>query len=183
MASTPPPSIHHERPPLYRDVTVVKWVVQLVALLLVVGALWFLADQAGDNLRASNVPTDYDFLSVNPGIDLSSGIDTDPDTGGRALWVGMVNTLRMAAAGIAVATLLGVLIGLARLSNNWLLRKIGTVFVESLRNVPLLVQILFYGAVFASLDRVTMDVGPINGWFHLSNNCLLYTSPSPRDRG
>lgn len=172
MASTPPPSIHHERPPLYRDVTVVKWVVQLVALLLVVGALWFLADQAGDNLRASNVPTDYDFLSVNPGIDLSSGIDTDPDTGGRALWVGMVNTLRMAAAGIAVATLLGVLIGLARLSNNWLLRKIGTVFVESLRNVPLLVQILFYGAVFASLDRVTKDVGPINGWFHLSNKGL-----------
>ena len=136
------------------------------------GALWFLADQAGDNLRASNVPTDYDFLSVNPGIDLSSGIDTDPDTGGRALWVGMVNTLRMAVAGIFVATILGVIVGLARLSNNWLLQKIGTVFVETLRNVPLLVQILFYGAVFASLDRVTKDVGPINGWLHLSNKGL-----------
>ncbi len=172
MASTAPPSIHHERPPLYRDVTVVKWVVQIVALLLTLGALWFLANQAGDNLKASNVPTDYDFLSVNPGIDLSSGIDTDPDTGGRALWVGMVNTLRMAIAGILVATVIGVLVGLARLSNNWLLRKLGTVFVEALRNVPLLVQILFYGAVFASLDRVSMDVGPINGWFHVSNKGL-----------
>ena len=172
MASTAPPSIHHERPPLYRDVTVVKWVVQIVALLMTLGALWFLANQAGDNLKASNVPTDYDFLSVNPGIDLSSGIDTDPDTGGRALWVGMVNTLRMAIAGIFVATLIGVLVGLSRLSNNWLLKKLGTVFVETLRNVPLLVQILFYGAVFASLDRVSLDVGPINGWFHVSNKGL-----------
>ena len=172
MAINSPPSIHHERPPLYRDVTVVKWVVQIVALLLTLGALWFLANQAGDNLRASNVPTDYDFLSVNPGIDLSSGIDTDPDTGGRALWVGMVNTLRMAIAGILVATILGVVVGLARLSNNWLLKKIGTVFVETLRNVPLLVQILFYGAVFASLDRVTAEVGPINGWLHISNKGL-----------
>ena len=172
MASTAPPSIHHERPPLYRDVTVVKWVVQIIALLLTLGALWFLANQAGDNLKASNVPTDYDFLSVNPGIDLSSGIDTDPDTGGRALWVGMVNTLRMAIAGIFVATLIGVLVGLSRLSNNWLLKKLGTVFVETLRNVPLLVQILFYGAVFASLDRVSLDVGPVNGWFHVSNKGL-----------
>ena len=172
MASTAPPSIHHERPPLYRDVTVVKWVVQIIALLLTLGALWFLANQAGDNLKASNVPTDYDFLSVNPGIDLSSGIDTDPDTGGRALWVGMVNTLRMAIAGIFVATLIGVLVGLSRLSNNWLLKKLGTVFVETLRNVPLLVQILFYGAVFASLDRVSLDGGPVNGWFHVSNKGL-----------
>ena len=172
MASTAPPSIHHERPPLYRDVTVVKWVVQIIALLLTLGALWFLANQAGDNLKASNVPTDYDFFSVNPGIDLSSGIDTDPDTGGRALWVGMVNTLRMAIAGIFVATLIGVLVGLSRLSNNWLLKKLGTVFVETLRNVPLLVQILFYGAVFASLDRVSLDVGPVNGWFHVSNKGL-----------
>jgi len=139
---------------------------------MTLGALWFLANQAGDNLKASNVPTDYDFLSVNPGIDLSSGIDTDPDTGGRALWVGMVNTLRMAIAGIFVATLIGVLVGLSRLSNNWLLKKLGTVFVETLRNVPLLVQILFYGAVFASLDRVSLDVGPINGWFHVSNKGL-----------
>ena len=172
MASSPPSSIQNERPPLYRDVTVVKWVVQVIALLMVLGTLWFLADQAGDNLTASNVPTDYGFLSVNPGIDLSSGIDTDPDTGGRALWVGMVNTLRMAAAGIVVATLFGVVVGLSRLSNNWLLRKLGSVYVESLRNVPLLVQILFYGAVFASLDRVTKDVGPINGWFHISNKGL-----------
>ena len=172
MASSAPPSIHHERPPFYRDVTVVKWAVQVLALMLTIGALWFLAKQAGDNLRASNVPTDYNFLSVNPGIDLSSGIDTDPDTGGRALWVGMVNTLRMAIAGIFVATIVGVLVGLARLSNNWLLRKLGTIFVETLRNVPLLVQILFYGAIFASLDRVSMDVGPINGWFHLSNKGL-----------
>ena len=165
-------STHHERPPFYRDVTVVKWLVQIFTLALVLGAMFFLYQEAGDNLRARNVPIDYDFLSVNPGIDLSEGIDTDPDTGGRALWVGMVNTLRMAAAGIALATVIGVLVGLARLSNNWMLKKLGSIFVETIRNVPLLVQILLYGAFFASLERVTTDQGPINGWIHLSNKGL-----------
>jgi general L-amino acid transport system permease protein len=141
-------------------------------LAVVIGAMYFLASEAGDNLRASNVPTDYDFLSVNPGFDLSEGIDRDPDTGGRALWVGMVNTLRMALAGIALATFVGVIIGLCRLSNNWLLNKIGSAYVEVIRNVPLLVQILLYGSVFANLPRVTQTVGPISGWLHLSNKGL-----------
>jgi len=161
-----------DRPPFYRDATVVKWLVQVFALVVVLGSMTFLALEAGDNLEASNVPTDYDFLSVNPGIDLSEGIDTDPATGGRALWVGMVNTLRMAAAGIVVATILGVLVGLARLSNNWLLRKLGSIYVETLRNIPLLVQIFLYGAALASLPRVVPEQGPWNGWFHLSNKGL-----------
>lgn len=162
----------HQRPPFYRDATVVKWLVQVVTLIVVLGALFFLASRAGDNLQAKNVPTDYDFLSVNPGIDLSEGIDTDPETGGRALWVGMVNTLRMALAGIVVATVLGVLVGLARLSNNWVLKKLASVFIETLRNIPLLVQILLYGAILASLPRVGLDQGPWNGWIHLSNKGL-----------
>ena len=172
MADTTRSSLTQSRPPFYRDVTVVKWVVQIFVLAVVIGSMFFLASEAGDNLRASNVPTDYDFLSINPGIDLSEGIDRDPDTGGRALWVGMVNTLRMALAGIALATFVGVIIGLCRLSNNWLLNKIGSAYVELIRNVPLLVQILLYGSVFANLPRVTQSVGPISGWLHLSNKGL-----------
>jgi len=170
------------RPPFYRDATVVKWLVQVVALILVVSAMVFLALEAKANLDARSVPIDYDFLSINPGINLSDTIDDDPNTGGRALWAGMVNTIRMAAAGIVLATIIGVLVGLARLSKNWLLNKLGAVFVETIRNVPLLVQIFFIFAIFATtLDDVTFDVGPINGWVHLSNKGLSVPRVHPDD--
>lgn len=133
--------------------------------------MWFLARQAGDNLSAKGISTSFDFLSIDPGISLSEGIDTEPDTGGRALWVGMVNTLRLAIAGIFAATLLGILIGLARLSDNWIVKKFGNVYVETLRNIPLLVQILIFAALLAGLSRVADAAvqGPINGWLHVSN--------------
>lgn len=157
------------RPPFYRDTTVVKWIVQLAALAAVIFAMIFLANVAGDNLAAKNISTSFDFMNIDPGISLSEGIDTEPVTGGRALWVGMVNTLRLSIAGIFFATLLGVLVGLARLSNNWLVNKMSSVFVETLRNIPLLVQIIIIAAILTGLERVTLDSGPVPGWLHITN--------------
>ncbi|MBC8194913.1 MAG: ABC transporter permease subunit [Acidimicrobiia bacterium] len=161
-----------QRVPLWRDAVVVKWTTQVVTLVLVLAGLWFLASQAGDNLVARNINIGFDFLERPPDIQLSEGIDTHPATGGRALWVGMVNTLRMAAVGIIFATVLGVVVGLARLSNNWLVRRLGTIWVETLRNIPLLVQIIFYSSVLSTMPRVGLDTGPINGWLHISNKGL-----------
>ena len=161
-----------QRPPFYRDATIVKWIGQVAALLLVLFSMIFLVTRAGDNLTAKGIPTGYDFLGVNPGIDLSEGIDTDPDTGGRALWVGMVNTIRLAIGGIFLATVLGVLVGTGRLSSNWLVRRLTSAYVETIRNVPLLVQILLLSAIISTLPRVSLDQGPVNGWIHLSNKGL-----------
>ncbi len=161
-----------QRVPLWRDTVVVKWTAQVATLVLVLASLWFLATHAGDNLTARNINIGFDFLERPPDIQLSEGIDTRPATGGRALWVGMVNTLRMAIVGIVFATLLGVVVGLARLSNNWLIRRLATIWVETLRNIPLLVQIIFYFSILAVLPRVDMDTGPINGWLHISNKGL-----------
>ena len=158
-----------QRVPLWRDVVVIKWVTQLGLLALVLTSLWFLAGQAGDNLQARNINTGFDFLERPPDIQLSEGIDTSPATGGRALWVGMVNTLRMAVVGIIFATFLGVVVGLGRLSNNWLIKRLAGLWIETLRNVPLLVQMIFYFAVLTALPRLSLDSGPINGWFHASN--------------
>ena len=175
MSQTSPTSLattQHQRPPFYRDATVVKWLTQIVVLLLVVFAIWFLAGEAGDNLEARGLENSFsfDFLGIDPGISLSEGIDTEPETGGRALWVGMVNTLRLATTGIFAATIIGILVGLARLSNNWVVNKLGTVFVETLRNIPLLVQILLYSAVIsASFGDVELGKGPIDGWLIASN--------------
>ncbi len=161
-----------QRPPFYRDVTVVKWLAQVFTLLLVVFALFFLTTQALENLDRQGIEIKYDFLSIGLGSDLREGIDTDPDTAGRALWAGAVNTIRIAAGGIVAATILGVLIGVGRLSSNWIVSRMCSVFVETIRNIPLLVQIVFIWALVATLPNVELDQGPINGLLHLSNKGL-----------
>ena len=168
-ASTTQERVSH-RVPLWRDVVVLKWVTQVVLLFVVLGTMWFLASQAGDNLRARNINTDFDFLERPVDIQISEGIDTHPDTGGRALWAAMVNTLRLSISGIFFATILGVIVGLARLSDNWLVRQIARWWVETLRNIPLLVQmVIYYSVMTAALPRVGLDTGPINGFLHVSN--------------
>lgn len=157
------------KPPFYRDVTVVKWLIQVTVLAALIFVTVFLAREAGDNLRAKGITSGFEFLSQPAGFDVSEGIDKQPDTGGRALWVGMVTTLRLAISGIIVATILGIFVGLARLSSNWIVNRVGTVFVETIRNIPLIVQIVLLFAVFGSLSRVELDSGPINGWLHVTN--------------
>ena len=157
------------RPPFYRDATVVKWLAQVFTLLLVVFALFFLTTQALENLNRQGIEIKYDFLGIGLGSDLREGIDTDPDTAGRALWAGAVNTIRIAVAGIIAATILGVLVGVGRLSSNWIVSRMCSVFIETARNIPLLVQIIFIWALVATLPDVELDQGPINGVLHLSN--------------
>ncbi len=158
-----------QRPPFYRDATVVKWLAQVLALLLVLFTLVFLASQASGNLEAKGIPTGYGFLGAPLGADLGSGIDTDPDTGGRALWAGMVNTIRLSVGGILLATIVGLVVGVGRLSNNWIVKRICGVFVETMRNIPLLVQIILIFVVIASLPKEPADRWPLDGWLHISN--------------
>ena len=158
-----------ERPPFYRDATVVKWLAQVFALALVVFALFFLTTQALENLNRQGIEIRYDFLSIGLGSDLREGIDTNPDTAGRALWAGAVNTIRIAVGGIIAATILGVVVGVGRLSSNWIVNRICSVFIETVRNIPLLVQIVLIWALVATLPNVELDQGPINGLLHLSN--------------
>ena len=161
-----------ERPPFYRDATVVKWLAQVFSLVLVVFALFFLTTQALENLNRQGIEIRYDFLGIGLGSDLREGIDTDPDTAGRALWAGAVNTIRTALGGIVAATILGVLVGVGRLSSNWIVSRMCSVFIETIRNIPLLVQIIFIWALVATLPNVELDQGPVNGLLHLSNKGL-----------
>ena len=169
-----PPNINLSsgRPPFYRDVSVLKWVSQVFVLIAVLSVMLLLVREADKNLEEQSYTGGYDFLSVDPGFRILEGIDTDPATGGRALWAGMVNTIRLAIGGILLATIVGLLVGIGRLSGNWLVRRITSFYVEALRNVPLLVQILIINAVLVSLPKLTIDQGPVNGWIHLSNKGL-----------
>ncbi len=157
-----------QRPPLWRDAGVLKWFAQIVALVLVVGTLWFLSTEAVDNLEAGGISPGTEWLNGPANIQLSEGIDTVPNSAGRALWSGMVTNLRLAVIGIILSTILGLAVGLARLSNNWLANKAASIFIETLRNIPVLVQILLWLTILTSIGALTPDRGPISGWLIIS---------------
>src|SRR5262249_14021412 len=94
------------------------------------------------------------------------------DTYLRALIIGLLNTLRVAVIGIVLATLLGTGIGIARLSKNWLLAKVSAVYVETVRDVPLLLQLLFWYVALQNLPAPRQALQPVNG-VYLSNRGLL----------
>jgi general L-amino acid transport system permease protein len=124
----------------------------LVVGLIAVAAIFFGMNLAA-NLEQKRLGFGFDFLQSQAGFNIGETlINYSPtDTYLRALWVGLVNSLRIMALGLVLATLIGAGIGIARLSSNWLLRQLATVYVEVLRNTPLLLQLVFwYFAVFVS---------------------------------
>ena len=128
----------------------------LLVLLLLLG-VWWIVDNTIENLRRSNISTGFAFLRGRAGFDISDRlIDYTSDSSyGRAFLVGVANTLIVAAVGIVTATVIGFLVGVGRLSNNWLIRKLATVYVEVFRNIPPLLVILFwYQGVLAVLPGV-----------------------------
>ena len=131
------------RPPPWRDVRVLQWVAQLVVLALVVVVVAVLVTNVVRNSRRLGIPTGFAYLD-NPAqfpIPDSDFRQTQPVA--DAIVVGLVNTLRVSVVGIVLATVLGTLVGIARLSGNWLVRTAARVYVEALRNLPLLLIIVF----------------------------------------
>src|SRR5205085_3184255 len=114
------------------------------------GIIIFLAysavTNAIENLQRAKIASGFGFWNSTAGFDISQSlIDySSTSTYGRAFWVGLFNTLLVAGLGIVLATILGFLIGIARLSKNWLLSRISQGYVELIRNLPLLLQLLFW---------------------------------------
>jgi general L-amino acid transport system permease protein len=151
--------------PLWRDVRVLRAVGQIVSAVAVLAFLYYLISNMLDAAAARGLGLGYDFLSNSAGFGLDdTPIEYNPSMSfGRALLIGLLNTLRVALIGIVLATALGIVVGLSRLSTNWLVRNIANVYVETIRNVPLLVQLFFwFFAVFQQLPSVanSITVGP-----------------------
>lgn len=172
MAPTRLPS-EHSSVPFYRDVKMLAILAQMIFLVAVVALFWVLYRNAAEGLRRSNIPMGFDFLSLTAGFKISEGMNFQAtDAYSWAFIVGIVNTLRVAVLGIILATLLGTLVGIGRLSSNWLLRTVAGTYVEIIRNTPLLVQLIFwYVAVILKLPRVRDSYG-VNGLILLSNRGL-----------
>lgn len=150
-------AVKQTRPPPWRDVRVLRVVFQIVFVIAVYLFLRYLYTNLMTNLRATGLPTGFSFLEQPTGFDIRGADDFRPSQPIReALLVGYANTIRVAAVGIALATLLGVLLGIARLSTNWLVRKASAVYVEAIRNTPvlLIIAFMYFAVVLAALPPI-----------------------------
>jgi general L-amino acid transport system permease protein len=150
-------------------------VVQFLLLVVVVWLGWTFYRNAQSNLAAQNIASGFGFLEQTAGFGISQTLIpyAESSSYGRAFLVGLVNTLLVAALGICFATIIGFAVGIARLSSNVLLARLASAYVELMRNLPLLFQILFwYLAVLGALPGPRQSE-PLFGAVFLSNRGLL----------
>ena len=151
---------------------------QLAALFGLIAFVGFIVNNAIQNLAALGVNYGFDFLSQPAGYDINQRLISydSTSTHSRAAVVGLLNTLLVAVFGIILATILGFTFGVARLSKNWLIARIVTVYIEITRNIPLLLQILLWHAVIIQLPTAREAIS-FPGTIFLSNRGL--TTPAP----
>ena len=165
--------------PFYRNVRVLAWLAQVAFALGVVGLGWLLLTTMLGNLQKQGIPISFAFLPQPAGFGISEGLSFQPSQSYlTAFGVGVVNTLRAAVTGIILATLLGIGIGVARLSRNWLLERLATLYVETFRNVPLLLWLVFtYAAIRDTLPRLREGPALLWGTVLMSNRGIALAWP------
>ncbi|WP_148861138.1 amino acid ABC transporter permease [Marinobacter fonticola] len=173
------PQFEQTRRKPWNDPRVRALVFQAIAIAGVFWAGWALIDNTLANMESRGISTGFGFLDQSAGFGIiMSLIPYDATMSyGRTFWVGLLNTLLVSVMGIVAATILGFIIGVARLSSNWLVAKLALVYVEIFRNIPLLLQIFFwYFAVLRNLPspRQSVDVG---GLLFLNNRGLYLPEP------
>jgi general L-amino acid transport system permease protein len=153
------------RPPLWRDVRVLRVLFQVAVLAAVVAFISYL----GDNLRANDVELDFGFLDQQSGFPIGYTEHHPSDTVQHALLTGLRNTLTVALVGILLTLVLGTVIGVARLSDNWIVRRVAGTYVEVLRNVPPLLVIIFVNSLALDTLPTTAEADVFAGVLVLSN--------------
>jgi general L-amino acid transport system permease protein len=137
-----------------------------------------------ENLARAKIAAGFGFWDNNAGFPISQSLifySEASSSYGRAFWVGLLNTLLVASIGIIFATILGFIVGIARLSKNFLVSKLAYWYVEVIRNLPLLLQLLFwYNAVVKALPEVRESI-KFPGSVYLNNRGLIFPNPVPGD--
>ncbi len=138
------------RVPFYRDIKKLAVLAQVAFLLVVIAGVVVIVNNVQVGLKKNGLQFSFGFLTRTAGFQIAEGtafgspFDSGSDNYIKAILVGLYNTLRVSIAGIVLATLLGVFVGIARLSSNWLVSRIALFYVEILRNTPLLVQLIVW---------------------------------------
>jgi general L-amino acid transport system permease protein len=166
-------------PAWWRDPRVRAIIYQVLTLLGVVLFFAYIVNNTIENLDRQGIASGFGFLERPAGFGIPQTLiaynELSPNS--RVFWVGLLNTVLVAAIGIVLATVLGFVVGLARLSSNWLVARLATVYVEVIRNVPLLLQILFwYVAVLQALPHPRESIA-LGDLFYLNNRG--FSAPEP----
>ncbi len=183
MAISAPPLARRSATPLWRDVRVLRIAAQIAFVIVIAAAAGALYANLQTNLNRRGLTLGYGFLESTAGFDIGESLIPyqASDTYGRALLVGMINTLVVVVWGITLTTLVGVVAGIARLSSNWLIRQIAAAYVGIIRNSPLLIQLLFwYFGIVLQLPNVKNAIA-LPGLIYLSQRGLYLTWPIPTE--
>ena len=171
--------------PFYRDERFLRTAAQIVSAAIIILFLIFVVINFINSAEARGLSLGYGFLSSPAGFPISDpAIPYQPtDSFGRAFMVGVLNTLRVSVLGVFMATILGTLVALARLSNNWLLSRISLAYIEFHRNIPLLVLLfIWYFTVFREFPAIADSIrlpGPI----YLNQRGFFFTWPRLNENG
>ncbi len=169
--------------PFY-DPKVRSFVFQALLCLFLVWLVYSGISNVRENLARAKIAAGFGFWDNNAGFPISQSLifySEASSSYGRAFWVGLINTLLVASIGIVFATILGFIVGIARLSKNFLVAKLAYWYVEVIRNLPLLLQLLFwYNAVVKALPEVRDSI-KFPGSVYLNNRGLIFPNPVPGD--
>ena len=172
------------RPPFYRDERWLGIFSQILVVVVVIGlGLFFYSNMISGLREKHTVAISFSFLSQTAGFDIGESLIeySREKTYARAFVVGLLNTFQVAFLGIVFATALGVVIGVMRLSTNYLINRIAAVYIEIFRNIPLLVLLIFWAqAVFLKLPRVTEAI-TLPGPIFLSNRSVAVPWGTPTE--
>ena len=167
----------------YNDPKIRSIIYQAVLAAIVIFLFYGAIHNAVVNLQRAHIASGFGFWNNVAGFDISQTLlpySSSASTYGQAFWVGLLNTLLVAALGIVLATALGFTVGICRLSKNWLLSRVATGYVELIRNIPLLLQLLFwYNAVLKALPELR-DSAVLWGGSYLNNRGLFMPQPMPK---
>ena len=156
------------RPSVWNDPAYRAMFIQVVTVILITAFAWYVISNSIHNLQKQNITSGFTFLDRTAGFAITMSLIeyTEKSSYGRAFLVGLLNTLLISALGAVCATILGFIIGIARLSSNWLVAKLATAYVEIIRNTPLLLQIFFwYFAVLRALPQARQSLAAFDTVF------------------
>ena len=159
------------------------WTIQVVVFILVMAVGWWLVNNTLSNLSRQGKTLDFGFLGNRAGYDIPFSLIpySSTDSHFHAAMVGLTNTLLVSALGCLIATVIGVVVGVLRLSGNWLVARLMTIYVETFRNVPLLLWILVILALFTEVMPGPRDYRPAaDGTAKAS--MILFDSVAPTNR-
>ncbi len=161
-----------------------RGIIYQVVTLLAVGLIgYYLFTNVQANLERQSIATGFGFLEKESSFEIGESLIeySSADTYARALVVGVLNTLKVSFAGIVLTVILGVFIGIARLSSNWLVSKLASAYIEVFQNIPILLQLFFFYALFYEVfPSPRQALNPVKGIF-ITNRGIVFGVPASHE--